>query len=230
MNEIKKNDNVAVIKHDSGLQHQRLIEIAVSSNVDIEKLERLLDLQTKWEQKEAKKAFTKAMTRFQSQCPTIKKSKQGHNYKYAPMCDVMEQVKGLEGDCGLSHRFEQESKGDEISITCIVSHIDGHSESLKLEALADKTGSKNAVQAIGSTIAYLQRYSFLGSFGIATADEDMDGRIPSVAQEKQSVTPDNQKLWNNAKNAYLRDGNFEAVLKRANISEEHQELIKNECV
>ena len=172
-----KKDNVVSIQ-DSTTQYQRLMEIAISSNADVDKLEKLMDLQDRFEKKEAKKAYTRAMARFQSQCPVIKKTQTGHNFKYAPMCDVINQVKDLESECGLSHRFEQDTQNDSISITCVVSHIDGHSEKLRLEALADQTGSKNAVQAIGSTITYLQRYSFLGSFGIATADEDMDGRIP----------------------------------------------------
>lgn len=49
------------------------------------------------------------------------------------------------------------------------------------------------------------------------------------ALKKPQVTPENQKLWGNAKAAFVRDGNFNAVLERADISEEHQELIKNEC-
>ena len=50
-----------------------------------------------------------------------------------------------------------------------------------------------------------------------------------VKMEKPSVTKDNPKLWEGAKNAYLRDGNFEAVKKRANISKESQDLIIDEC-
>lgn len=176
MNELK--ENVTHMPVSKATQYQKLMEIAISANADVDKLEKLMDLQDRYEKKEAKKSFTRALSRFQSQCPVIKKTKKGHNFNYAPMCDVIEQVKSLEADCGLSHRFEQETTTNTISITCVVSHIDGHSEKLKLEALADQTGSKNAVQAIGSTITYLQRYSYLGSFGIATADDDMDGRIP----------------------------------------------------
>ncbi len=175
-NLIKNENNVVTISGED--KYQKLMEIAINANADVDKLEKLMDLQERFERKEAKKAFSRALARFQSQCPVIKKTKTGHNFSYAPMCDVIDQVKELEAACGLSHRFEQESTDDTISITCVLSHVDGHSEKLKLDALADQTGSKNAVQAIGSTITYLQRYSFLGSLGIATADEDMDGRRP----------------------------------------------------
>lgn len=191
MNDSTNKQSNVIALTDSTTQYQKLMEIAISSNADVDKLEKLMDLQDRWEKKEAKKAFNVAMSRFQSQCPVIQKTKTGHNFKYAPMCDVIKQVKELEADCGLSHRFEQETQNDSISITCVVSHIDGHSEKLRLEALADQTGSKNAVQAIGSTISYLQRYSFLGSFGIATADEDMDGRIPKPEGKGGNWRPGN---------------------------------------
>ena len=55
-------------------------------------------------------------------------------------------------------------------------------------------------------------------------------RISPIAPKVQQViTPQNAKLWQNAKNAYLRDGNFVAVLKRAQISQEHQQQIISEC-
>ncbi len=46
-----------------------------------------------------------------------------------------------------------------------------------MEAPADTSGSKNMVQARGSTITYLERYTLCAILGIATADEDMDGRL-----------------------------------------------------
>jgi len=49
------------------------------------------------------------------------------------------------------------------------------------------------------------------------------------AQQKKSVTPENAKLWANAKAAYKRDGHFNAVLERCEISDEHQQMIISEC-
>lgn len=49
-------------------------------------------------------------------------------------------------------------------------------------------------------------------------------------KKKPVVTKENNKMWENAINAYKRDGNFNAVLERADISDENMELIKNECV
>jgi hypothetical protein len=51
----------------------------------------------------------------------------------------------------------------------------GHSESTSLSASPDTSGSKNAIQAIGSTVSYLQRYTILALTGLATEDMDDDG-------------------------------------------------------
>lgn len=48
-------------------------------------------------------------------------------------------------------------------------------------------------------------------------------------KRKPQITRDNRKRWESAKQAYLRDGNFNAVLERADISQEDMELMKNEC-
>ena len=47
--------------------------------------------------------------------------------------------------------------------------------------------------------------------------------------QKPVVTKSDAKLWNAAKNAYLRDGNFDQVMKKADISQENQQLIIEEC-
>lgn len=43
------------------------------------------------------------------------------------------------------------------------------------------------------------------------------------------ITPDQQNRWDAAKAAFKRDGNLEAVLAKAEISEEHQRQLISEC-
>jgi hypothetical protein len=45
-----------------------------------------------------------------------------------------------------------------------------------MSAPDDQSGGKNAIQARGSTVTYLQRYTLLSAFGLVAADEDDDGR------------------------------------------------------
>lgn len=163
-----------------------LLEMAISKGADVDQLEKLMQLQERYDAKQAKSAFLQAMTKFQSEVPRITKSKTGHNFSYAPLADIVEQIKGVLLGCGLTYRFEQNHQNG-IEVTCVLSHIDGHSEQTSMQAGADSSGSKNDVQAIGSTVQYLQRYTLVGALGLTTADDDIDGRLPfeGLSEEQQ---------------------------------------------
>ena len=67
-----------------------------------------------------------------------------------------------------------------VRVTCIVSHQDGHTEETTLSAPADTSGAKNAHQAIGSAVTYLQRYTLKLALGLAAAkDDDAQAAGPS---------------------------------------------------
>lgn len=168
----KENKSTAVVQTSP----MQLIEMAISANADIDKLERLMDLQDRYEATNARKSFFSAMSAFNASCPTIIKRKKAHNNFYAPLGDIHEQIKPTLNETGLSFRFEQDHSAG-IEVTCIVTHIDGHSERTTMRAPADTGGSKSPIQAIASTVSYLQRYTLCSALGITTADEDMDGRI-----------------------------------------------------
>lgn len=171
----------------------QLMQMAVESNADLDKLEKLMSLQERWEAGEAKKAFYDAMASFQRNCPDIKKLKKGHNYMYAPLGDIMAQIREPLYDCGLSIRFEQDHSAG-ITVTCVVTHKGGHSERTTMTGGADTSGSKNGIQAIGSTVTYLQRYTVIGALGITTADADIDARLPQDNKMSLNATEDIMKL------------------------------------
>ena len=60
--------------------------------------------------------------------------------------------------------------------------------------------------------------------------ESVEGlRLAPARVVKPSLTPDKSQQWSNAKAAFKRDGNLDAVLARMDISHEHQEQLKSEC-
>lgn len=156
------------------------IEQAIKSNLGVEHLEKLMDLQERWESTQARKLFLDAMVNFQSTCPPLTKTKQVKyqqvNYKYAPLGEISETIKNSLKENGLSYRWEMKDDADNIHCTFIISHISGHSERTTMSAKKDNSGSKNEIQARGSTITYLQRYTLIAGLGITTADEDNGGR------------------------------------------------------
>jgi hypothetical protein len=163
----------------------RFIEMAIANNADIDKLEKLMALNERHEANLAKKAFVKALVEFQYDCPTIIKAKDGHNCKYAPISAIITAIKEPLSKHGLSYRFEQLEVDGQIQITCHITHKDGHSEATAMKAGSDTSGGKNVIQAYGSAVTYLQRYTLTGALGIATADEDTDGNTGEIIDYKE---------------------------------------------
>lgn len=54
-------------------------------------------------------------------------------------------------------------------------------------------------------------------------------RLSPHTEQKQALTPQHVRAWNNAKEAFRRDGNLKAVLERRAMSEEDQLQLIAEC-
>lgn len=152
-----------------------MLNRAVTSGADIDMIEKLMSLQERWETSQARKAFDEAVSAAKRDIPPITRNATGHNAKkYADFAAIAKVVDPIIGQHGLSYRFRT-TQTDKISVTCILSHKAGHSEETTLCGPADTTGNKNAIQAIGSTLTYLQRYSLVQMLGLAAAADD-DGK------------------------------------------------------
>lgn len=162
-----------------GLTPVDLLRIAVSQGADIDKLEKLMGLHERWEQNEARKAYVAAMKKFKANPPQISKNKQVNfgqtGYRHATLDHVCEEVtKGL-SDVGITHAWKVRQENGTIAVICMLTHELGHSEETALMGAPDNSGSKNSIQAIGSTVTYLQRYTLLAACGLA-AQNDTDGQ------------------------------------------------------
>ena len=166
-----------------------MLSRAVSSGADIEMIEKLMTLQERWDASNARKAFDKAVSAAKKEIPPIARNATGHNSKkYADFAAIARVVDPIIGAHGLSYRFRTTQNGT-IAVTCILSHEAGHSEETTLVGPSDTTGNKNAIQAIGSTLTYLQRYSLVQMLGLAAAADD-DGKASADAG---AITPEQAK-------------------------------------
>ncbi|TCG09311.1 hypothetical protein BZM27_05785 [Paraburkholderia steynii] len=162
-----------------------LVRYALESGADLDRLERLMQMQMQWEDREARKAFDASMAEFKLNPPTILKDKHVEfktnsgvtAYDHATIGNVVEKVVASLATYGFSHRWiPRRTEGGMMSITCVIKHKLGHSEETTLEAGLDQSGGKNSIQAMSSTVTYLERYSLLAAVGLATKDQaDDDG-------------------------------------------------------
>lgn len=175
----------AVAKHEpaaavSLMTPMDMLNRAVSSGASLEMVEKLMDLQQRYEAVQARKSFDAAIADAKSEIPVIVRNATGHNSKkYADFAAIASAVDPIISKHGLSYRFRT-VQTDRIAVTCIISHKAGHSEETTLSGPADTTGSKNAIQAIGSTLTYLQRYTLIQALGLAASNDD-DGKTAARA-------------------------------------------------
>lgn len=160
-----------------------MIIAAVSGKADLGQVRELLAIQKEWEANEARKAYHKAMSEFKANPPDIKKDKKvsylNVSFNHASLSNVVKKTTQELSKYGLSASWKTQQNGT-IAVTCRITHVLGHSEETTLSANADKSGSKNDIQALGSTISYLERYSLLALLGLATSDMDDDGKASTV--------------------------------------------------
>jgi len=153
-----------------------MLNRAVSSGADLDMIEKLMNLQERWEAGNARKAFEHALAAAKGEIPIVIRNATGHNdKKYADFAAIAKTIDPILGKHGLSYRFKTLQTEKTITVTCVLfGH--GHSEETALTAGADTSGNKNAIQAIGSTLTYLQRYSLVQMLGLAAAKDD-DGAM-----------------------------------------------------
>lgn len=196
----------------------------------LEQIEKMLDVQLKWEANEARKAYVADMAAFKQNPPTIRKDKEvGYHtkegdfvgYKHATLGNVTDAiVEGL-AQHGFSHKWDVDQQGDSVRVTCRITHRMGHSEDVSMAAPKDSSGKKNVIQQVASTITYLQRYTLLAATGLATHDQgDDDGESagdtgPSMgetwckaAQDAANLT-DLEGVWNAGAKAFKEAGTDE---------------------
>lgn len=179
-----------------------LVEMAINKDLDIEKLQKIMEMQVAMEDRQARKEFFLALSKFQSEIPVI--SKRGlasfdhrngggkTEYSFGKLEDITEAIKPYLTPNGLSYRWEQKCyEGGALDVTCIFTHKDGHSESTSMSAYPDESGKKNKIQQSASAISYLKRYTLTSAGGITVGDEDNDGQGEEISQDiSQAVDTD----------------------------------------
>lgn len=198
--EIPEAKTYAVAKTSPTTPYQ-LLQVALESGTGIEQIERLMGLQERWEANQARKSYLLAKSAFQAALPIIKKTKTASfpakngggqvTYPYASLDDITESIKPYLKEHGLSYAWDQEfNAGGWIKVTCTLTHSDGHSETNSMVGQADNSGAKNTLQASASTVSYLRRYTLTGVAGIASADPDLDGRLPELITTNSNTLND----------------------------------------
>jgi hypothetical protein len=184
-----------------------MLNSAIERGANMDVLEKLMALQERWEKNQARKAFDAAMAAAKAEIPVIFKnrevdftSQKGRtNYRHEDLAGIARTVDPILAKHGLSYRFRTTSAPNEpVTVTCILSHRDGHSEENTLAAGRDDSGNKNSIQGVGSTITYLQRYTLKAALGLAASDDD-DGKAAGAVAITDEQAAEITKLLQDTK-------------------------------
>lgn len=177
-----------------------MLSKAVDQGASVDMLEKLMTLQERWDEAQAKKAFTHAMSAAKKEFPQILKkqhvsytNKNGEQteYDHEGLSDITDAVDPILTKHGLSYSWETSIEQGMVFVDCVVEHEDGHSKKNQLCAGRDESGGKNNIQALGSTLTYLQRYTLKAALGLSAAhDDDGQGANETITEEQFKTLSD----------------------------------------
>lgn len=186
---------------------------------NLDQFERMMDMQERWERREAEKAFNDALTAFKALNIKIPKRKQVDfenrsggrtQYKHAELDDVTDLLGPALSAHGLSWSWRPRQEGGMITITCVLRHRLGHCEEVSLSSPPDASGGKNAIQAVISTTTYLERHTLKAITGTAESGEDDDGQGAPGAESLATV-------WCSKVNATKTRAELTQVMKEGRV-------------
>ncbi len=175
--------NIPNITDSVKFNAETLISRAIDKNLPVETMEKLLSMRRELKAEWSKEQFDKAMAQFQSECPTIEKTKPVKTssgqiaYQYAPIESIVQQVKIPLQSNGFSYSTSMELLETGVKVKVKVTHKDGHSEITPMEVpLGNKTNVMSQSQVVAAATTFAKRYAFCNDLGILTGDEDTDAQ------------------------------------------------------
>lgn len=161
---------------------QEMLVIALERGATPEVLAQVMTLIERQDATLARKAFNAAIAAAKAEIPVIRKNRHvgfdskrtgdRTDYDHEDLAEIARTVDPILSKYGLGYRYRTEQQNGTIKVTCILFHRDGHSEENSLSGPNDTSGNKNAIQGIGSSQTFLQRYTLKAALGLAAASDD----------------------------------------------------------
>ena len=178
----------AVVKHEqkavAAAMDQPTSLLAVLSRAasdpatDVEKMERLGAMYERMEARNAETEYNAALSEMQDELPAIVERGKAivsgaTRYTFALWEDINAAIKPVLKKHGFALSFRTDF-AEGVSVTGVLSHKAGHSERTTIKLPADASGSKNAVQAVASSVSYGKRYTAGALLNLTSHGEDDD--------------------------------------------------------
>lgn len=163
----------------------------MNPDLDMDRVERMMALRERVEAKAAEVAFNEALAAMGPELPIVEERGEIRNSAgkvqstYALWEDLNEAIKPVMARHGFALRFRTSIIDGKPAVTGILSHAAGHSDETTIVLPIDGSGSKNSVQAIGSSTSYGQRYTAKLLLNLTSRGADDDGRGAGISEAAQ---------------------------------------------
>lgn len=173
-----------VVREQPGEPMLAVIERAARDpQVDVAKMERLLEMAEKIHQRQAQAAFDSAMNACQTEMRPVARDSDNPQTRsrYASYGALDQAVRPIYSAHGFALSFGTRSTtADRITVTCHVSHRAGFARDVEIDMPSDGKGAKGGdvmtkTHATGSAVSYGMRYLLKMIFNIALGEYDDDG-------------------------------------------------------
>jgi hypothetical protein len=168
---------------------------ALNPDIDIEKMQALLDMQERVLRRNSEMEFNAAMTQAQSEMKRVAadaKNPQTHSRyaSYGALDKALRPIYTANG-FALSFNTGEGALPDYVRVLCDVSHAAGFSRQYQIDMPADGKGAKGGdvmtkTHAVGAGMSYGMRYLLKMVFNVAVGEDDNDGnQIEPLISESQ---------------------------------------------
>ena len=168
--------------------------------------------------------LAKALPKLLGDMKNAANTKGGYGYNYAPLNEILDDVRPILTKHGFSLVQTVGSEGGMVSVTTTLIHESGESlGSTFLLPPADVKGT-NEVQKLGASITYARRYMLTSILGIA-GEEDTDGRVEGDRNPPRANTPPPKTVEDLGAQLKKAHKMVKAIIVGATTSEENREAM-----
>lgn len=235
-NELIERETTAVTPSEAISFIQMIERASRDPNVDIDKMERLMQMHERMVEKQAEAEFNDALVRCQKLCGTISADANNSQTRskyatYARLDRALRPIYTAEG-IAISFGTEDSPKPDHIRVIAYASRK-GYTRIYKADMPADGKGAKGGdvmtkTHAAGSAMSYGARYLLKGIFNISIGEDDDDG---NGVGHPQGMSDKDLQSWLKAIDALSTDdaakdlwAQASAVTTKARDVEAHETL------
>jgi hypothetical protein len=169
---------------------------ALKNGADAGAIERMVELQRQMVADQRRAIFAEALGNMMLHMPSVSKrglititdkndrNKVIQSTPYALWEDIHKVITPILHQHGFSLTFRTSYPEGRVAVTAVLLHKTGHQEETTVVLPHDSGGSKNGVQAVGSSISYGKRYAGCAILNINVGGEDDDGQAAGRAGEE----------------------------------------------